>query len=55
MDTLFVPDDAGSAGSDAAYLAELRRAWVNEKAAPDILKCATSCSLHAPGGKPTYG
>jgi hypothetical protein len=29
----------GAGGSDSGDLAELRRAWVNEKAAPEILQC----------------
>ena len=39
-----MPAEPAGGGSDAAYLGELRRAWVNEKAAPELLQC-----VHAGG------
>jgi hypothetical protein len=35
-------EPSGGVGSEAAYLDELRRAWVNEKAAPELLQCVPS-------------
>lgn len=46
-DGLLLAEPAGG-GSDAAYLGELRRAWVNEKAAPELLKCVPNRSKLSP-------